>query len=187
MSDPHPESSGAMRRAHPPQNIFEDGLERLIFASRWIQAPLYVGLVIAMVLYAIKFAVELFEMCRGIGEMDEAKVMLGLLTLVDITMVANLVVMTVIGGYATFVSKLDLASHPDRPDWLEKIDAATLKIKLSASLVGISGIHLLRSFIDIERMDETHVKWQVIIHVVFLCSALILSLAERVMHPVHNH
>jgi uncharacterized protein (TIGR00645 family) len=185
MSDSHAPFHGSPPNSPPPGNMLEAGLESIIFFSRWIQAPLYLGLIVASCLYAYKFGVQLFEMCTEIQHMKEEAVMIGLLGLVDITMVANLVVMTVIGGYATFVSKLDLAAHPDRPDWLEKIDAATLKIKLSASLVGISGIHLLKSFIDIDEKDLEKVKWQVIIHFTFLCSALILSIGERVLHPHH--
>ena len=171
----------------------ETWLERFIFASRWIQAPLYAGLVLAMVVYAVIFCAELVHVCSNLrdfsGEKAEEKVMIGVLTLVDITMVANLVVMVVIGGYATFVSKLDVFSHVDRPDWLEKIDAGTMKIKLTGSLVGISAIHLLKTFIDInsEEITERQIRWQVIIHVVFLSSGLFLALTERVMHGGKQH
>ncbi|HUR28354.1 MAG TPA: TIGR00645 family protein, partial [Planctomycetota bacterium] len=173
--------------------------ERFIFASRWVQAPLYAGLVVAMVVYAVVFCAELVHVCASIRNFDEhleETVMMGVLTLVDITMVANLVVMVVIGGYATFVSRLDLQNHADRPDWLEKINAGTMKIKLTGSLVGISAIHLLKSFIEIgthkadgeiAALDEHTIRWQVIIHVVFLSSGLLLAFTERVMHDSHKH
>jgi len=106
---------------------------------------------------------------------------LGVLTLVDITMVANLLVMVIIGGYATFVSRLHVENHPDRPEWLEKVDAGTLKVKLAGSLVGVSGIHLLKSFINLGEKDVEHVKWQVIIHGVFLFSALMLAYTEKIL------
>ena len=107
--------------------------------------------------------------------------MLGVLSLVDITMVANLLVMVIIGGYATFVSRLHIENHEDRPEWLEKIDAGTLKVKLAGSLVGVSGIHLLKSFINIAEKDMEHVKWQVIIHGVFLLSAIMLAYTEKIL------
>jgi len=165
----------------------ENAFEAVIFSSRWVQAPLYFGLIVASVLYAYKFAVELLHICQRIQTIKEEELMLGVLGLVDVTMVANLLMMVVIGGYATFVSKMDLDEHEDRPDWLDKVDAATLKIKLSASLVGISGIHLLKAFINIEERNLEHVKWQVIIHVVFLLSSLLLAASERILHGPKDH
>jgi uncharacterized protein (TIGR00645 family) len=108
----------------------------LVFGSRWIQAPLYGGLIVAELLYAFKFLVELWEMGKHFQQLEETKFMLGVLGLIDVTMVANLLTMVIIGGYATFVSKLDLETHPDRPDWLTHVDPGTIKIKLAASLVG---------------------------------------------------
>lgn len=166
-------------------NKAETLLEKLIFASRWIQAPLYVGLIIGGVLYAYKFTVELIHLCTHITEITESALMLGVLTLVDITMVANLLIMVIIGGYSTFVSKMNIESHEDRPDWLKKVDAGTLKVKLAGSLVGVSGIHLLQTFINIENQDMEHVKWQVIIHVVFLASSIMLAYTEKILHEKH--
>lgn len=167
-------------------NQVEKVLEKIIFASRWIQAPLYAGLIVGGVLYAYKFTAELIHLCMHLTEISEAALMLGVLTLVDITMVANLLIMVVIGGYSTFVSKMnDIESHEDRPDWLEKVDAGTLKVKLAGSLVGVSGIHLLQTFINIENKDIEHVKWQVIIHVVFLVSSIMLAYTETILHKKH--
>ena len=160
-------------------------LEKLIFASRWIQAPLYAGLIIGGVLYAYKFTVELIHLCIHIETITESALMLGVLTLVDITMVANLLIMVIIGGYSTFVSKMNIESHEDRPDWLKKVDAGTLKVKLAGSLVGVSGIHLLQTFINIENQNMEHVKWQVIIHVVFLASSIMLAYTEKILHEKH--
>lgn len=160
------------------ENIFE----KIIFASRWIQAPIYGGLIVGAILYTYKFLVELVHLCATVNSITEEILMLGILTLVDITMVLNLLIMVIIGGYATFVSRIHLDKHEDRPDWLEKINAGTLKVKLAGALVGISGIHLLKSFIDIGKKDPDQVKWQVIIHIVFLFSTLALAYTEKVLH-----
>ena len=160
----------------------EQTLERVIFASRWVQAPIYGGLIVASVLYAYRFVLELIHLCATVGTTHEEILMLGILTLVDISMVLNLLVMVIVGGYATFVSRIHLEDHEDRPDWLEKIDAGTLKVKLAGALVGISGIHLLKSFINIGNKDVSQVKWQIVIHVVFLFSTLMLAYTEKLMH-----
>lgn len=156
--------------------------EKIIFSSRWIQAPLYAGLILGGMLYTYKYLVELIHLCTSINEISETLLMLGVLTLVDITMVANLLVMVIIGGYSTFVSRLDIDKHEDKPEWLQKIDAGSLKVKLAGSLVGVSGIHLLQTFINIKNHESEHVMWQVIIHVVFLFSALMLAYTENILH-----
>lgn len=166
-------------------NKVEKVLEAVIFSSRWVQAPLYAGLIVGALLYTYKFLVELVHLCVSVNTISEELLMLGVLTLVDITMVSNLLIMVIIGGYATFVSRMDLKAHEDRPDWLEKIDAGTLKVKLAGSLVGVSGIHLLKSFINIGNKDFEQVKWQIVIHVVFLFSTLMLAYTERVLHSNH--
>lgn len=165
----------------------EHVFETVVFASRWIQAPLYGGLIVAELLYAYKFLIELWEMVRHIHQHSETVFMLGVLGLVDVTMVANLLTMVVIGGYATFVSKLDLEGHPDRPEWLTHIDPGTIKIKLAASLIGISSIHLLKSFVDIENEDPEHVKWKIFIHMTFLGSAILLAWTDNIMQKDRKH
>lgn len=164
----------------------EDIFEKIIFASRWIQAPIYGGLIVGACLYTYKFLVELIHLCATVGTISEEVLMLGILTLVDITMVLNLLIMVIIGGYATFVSRIHLDHHEDRPDWLKKINAGTLKVKLAGALVGISGIHLLKSFVEIGKKDPDQVKWQIIIHVVFLVSTLMLAYTEKVLHSTDN-
>lgn len=159
----------------------ESKIESFIFASRWFQAPLYLGLIVAGLLYTYKFIVELYHLAVSVNQITEELLMLGVLTLVDITMVANLLIMVIIGGYATFVSRMDLSGHPDKPDWLDKIDAGALKVKLATALVGISGIHLLKSFINIKEKSSEQIMWQVIIHVVFLLSSLMLAYTEKLM------
>lgn len=164
----------------------EQLIEGFIFSSRWIQAPIYAGLIVGAVLYTYKFLVELIHMVAEVNSMPEEVLMLGILTLVDISMVLNLLIMVIVGGYATFVSRIHLNDHEDRPDWLEKIDAGTLKVKLAGALVGISGIHLLKSFINIANKDFDQVKWQIVIHVVFLFSTLMLAYTERVLHGKYH-
>ena len=164
------------------ENLFE----AIIFSSRWVQAPIYGGLIVGSILYTYKFMVELIHLTVTVTEISEELLMLGILTLVDISMVLNLLVMVIIGGYATFVSRIHLEHHEDRPDWLQKVDAGTLKVKLAGALVGISGIHLLKSFINISNKDFEQVKWQIVIHVVFLFSTLMLAYTEKVLHSSHN-
>ena len=161
---------------------FEIFLEKLVFASRWFQLPMYIGLIAAGLLYAWKFVIELVHIAGHVNTLTESELMLGVLTLVDIVMVANLLVMVIIGGYATFVSKLgSIDGHEDRPAWLDYVDAGTLKIKMAGALVGISGIHLLKAFIDIGEKSHRDVMWQVIIHGVFLLSAIALAWTEKIM------
>lgn len=165
----------------------EHAFEWVVFASRWIQAPLYGGLIVAELLYAYKFLVELWEMVHHIRELTETLFMLGVLSLIDITMVANLLTMVVIGGYATFVSKLNLDGHPDRPDWLSHVDPGTIKVKLAASLIGISSIHLLKAFVNVSNVPPEHIKWQILIHMTFLGSAILLAWTDKLMQRDRKH
>ena len=159
-------------------------LESLIFASRWIQAPLYLGLIVAQVVYCWLFMVELSHLVAGAfgpHHMTETDVMLIVLGLIDVVMIANLLVMVIVGGYETFVSRLDLEGHPDQPEWLSHVNAGVLKIKLSTAIIGISSIHLLKSFINAANLSEHTLMWQVVIHVVFLFSALAMVLVDKTM------
>lgn len=160
----------------------ERWIEKTIFASRWFQAPMYLGLIVAGVIYAWRFLTELFHIIMSASTLTEEHLMLGVLSLVDITMVANLLVMVIIGGYAIFVSRLDIDESEDRPEWLQKVDAGSIKVKMAGSLVGVSGIHLLKSFINIDNKSIESVKWQIIIHLVFLVSTLALAITEYVLH-----
>ncbi len=174
----------------------EHGLEYLIFASRWVQAPIYVALICAAIAYAWKSVQELLHLLEGFAAATESTIMVGILSLVDISMVANLVNMVVVGGYVTFVSRIDFGDNGDRPDWLDHINANTLKVKLAGSLASISAIHLLKSFIAITdtvaagtAMSANHEKavlWQAIIHGVFLASMLFFAWGERLQrHQAH--
>jgi uncharacterized protein (TIGR00645 family) len=174
----------------------ENGLEYFIFASRWVQAPIYVALIFAAIAYAWKSVQELLHLLDGFSAATESTIMVGILSLVDISMVANLVNMVVVGGYVTFVSRIDFGDNGDRPDWLDHINANTLKVKLAGSLASISAIHLLKSFIAITdfvgsgaAMSANHEKvilWQAIIHGVFLASMILFAWGEK-MQRVDGH
>jgi uncharacterized protein (TIGR00645 family) len=160
-------------------------LEKFIFASRWLQAPLYLGLIVAQVVYCYLFMVELSHLVHnafGRGTVSEADVMLAVLGLIDVVMIANLLIMVIIGGYETFVSRLDLEGHPDQPEWLSHVNAGVLKIKLSTAIIGISSIHLLKSFINAGNLPPHTLKWQVIIHMVFIVSALAMAYTDKLMN-----
>lgn len=187
MSHFNPLETAALKHPNSPGSRVEHVFETIVFASRWIQAPLYGGLIVAELLYAYKFLVELWQMLRHIDQQQETAFMLGVLGLIDVTMVANLLTMVIIGGYATFVSKLDLEGHADRPDWLTHIDPGTIKIKLAASLIGISSIHLLKSFVDIANENPEHVKWKIFIHLTFLGSAILLAWTDKIMQKDKKH
>jgi uncharacterized protein (TIGR00645 family) len=155
-------------------------LSWVIFSSRWLQAPLYLGLIVAQGLYVYLFLAELIHLTQKINQIGENDIMLIVLGLIDVVMVSNLLIMIIIGGYETFVSRLGLGTHPDLPEWLDHINASTMKIKLSTALVGISSIHLLRTFFNLEKMEEKAILWQVIIHTVFLLSSLALAYTAKV-------
>jgi len=186
MADHHTVSS-ASDRPLTGNNPLEHAFETVVFASRWIQAPLYGGLIVAELMYAYKFLIELWEMAIHIQQLEETKFMLGVLGLIDVTMVANLLTMVIIGGYSTFVSKLELETHPDRPDWLTHVDPGTIKIKLAASLIGISSIHLLKAFVDVGNEDPEHIKWKIFIHMTFLGSAILLAWTDKIMQKEKKH
>jgi len=162
-------------------NRFIHSLERFIFWSRWLQAPLYIGLILAQCVYVYKFALELIHLVAGANSLGESDIMLIVLGLIDVVMVANLLVMVIIGGYETFVSRLDLEGHPDQPEWLSHINAGVLKIKLATALIGISGVHLLKSFINAEKVDDRVLMWELAIHITFVVSALLMAWTDRIM------
>ncbi|MFK5915047.1 MAG: TIGR00645 family protein [Woeseiaceae bacterium] len=153
----------------------------IIFSSRWLQAPLYLGLIVAQGVYVYHFMIELVHLVSVANKIGEAEIMLIVLGLIDVVMIANLLIMVIIGGYETFVSRLNLKEHPDQPEWLSHVNAATMKIKLSMALIGISSIHLLKTFINAENISEVTIKWQVIIHVVFIFSAIAMAVTDRIM------
>lgn len=162
-------------------------LPLLIFSSRWLQLPLYLGLIVAQLVYVGLFLKELWHLFNHAFDFSEQQIMLAVLGLIDVVMISNLLVMVIVGGYETFVSRLNLRGHPDEPEWLSHVNASVLKIKLAMAIIGISSIHLLRTFIEAgalgsERLTnytETGVMWQTIIHTVFILSAIGIAYVDR--------
>lgn len=156
-------------------------METFIFWSRWLQAPLYLGLIAAQGVYVYQFMHELVHLITKAGSLSETEVMLIVLGLIDVVMIANLLIMVIIGGYETFVSRLDLEDHPDQPEWLSHVNAGVLKVKLAVALISISSIHLLRTFINAAQMEDRVVVIQVAIHLSFLISAIAIAWADKLM------
>jgi uncharacterized protein (TIGR00645 family) len=158
----------------------------LIFGSRWLQLPLYLGLIVAQCVYVFLFLKELWHLVTHAAEFGEQQIMLVVLGLIDVVMISNLLVMVIVGGYETFVSRLRLENHPDQPEWLSHVNAGILKVKLAMAIIGISSIHLLRTFIEASnlgqanaRVTETGVMWQTIIHTIFILSAMGIAYVDR--------
>jgi uncharacterized protein (TIGR00645 family) len=165
----------------------------LIFSSRWLQLPLYFGLIIAQAVYVWLFLKELWHLVLHSNDFGEQQIMLVVLGLIDVVMISNLLIMVIIGGYETFVSRLELHRHPDQPEWLSHVNASVLKIKLAMAIIGISSIHLLRTFIyagqlgqDGTPYTETGVMWQAIIHGLFVISAIGIALVERLGQSAYD-
>ena len=163
-------------------------LAKLIFSSRWMQLPLYLGLIVAQGVYVIVFVKELWHLIHGATSLNEQGIMLIVLGLIDVVMISNLLVMVIVGGYETFVSRLNLKGHPDQPEWLSHVNASVLKVKLAMAIIGISSIHLLKTFIEAgsiglegARATETGVMWQTIIHMVFILSAIGIAWTDYIM------
>jgi uncharacterized protein (TIGR00645 family) len=185
---------------------YKTTLGGLIFLSRWLQAPLYLGLIVAQGVYVYRFLLELAHLF-GFAVMShpapdsvpknitdtETIVMLSVLGLIDVVMIANLLIMVIVGGYETFVSRLNLQGHPDQPEWLSHVNAGVLKVKLATALIGISSIHLLKTFINVgvpgNSGDNNAVMWQVIIHITFVLSAIALGWIDRLTYrpPEEKH
>lgn len=163
----------------------ENTAEYLIFFSRWLQAPIYLGLVAGSLLYVYKFTQELATLAMGADTISEVHMMLGILGLIDISMVMNLLIIVIIGGYSIFTSKLDLDNKEDKPLWLDNLDADRLKVKLSTSLASISGVHLLKTFIDIHSESRNgeiqSLTFEIVIHLVFIISALVLAWIAKIL------
>lgn len=160
--------------------VFTDALGNLIFLSRWLQAPLYVGLILAQCVYVYHFMVELWHLFEKAQHISETDIMLTVLGLIDVVMIANLLIMVIVGGYETFVSRLNLQGHPDQPEWLSHVNAGVLKVKLATALIGISSIHLLKTFINADKVSDKTISWQVAIHLTFILSALILAITDKI-------
>ena len=179
-------------------------LSSLIFASRWLQLPLYLGLIIAQCVYVFLFGKELWHLISHASTWSEQQIMLIVLGLIDVVMISNLLVMVIVGGYETFVSRLRLENHPDQPEWLSHVNASVLKVKLALSIIGISSIHLLKTFIESSQVGlplctkdliasgdlctkftSDGVMWQTIIHCVFILSAIGIAWTDKLMSNGH--
>jgi uncharacterized protein (TIGR00645 family) len=180
-----------------------------IFASRWLQLPLYLGLIAAQGVYVYHFWVELVHLLeaafgsqtalqalvssigyRGdvdVTHLNETIIMLVVLALIDVVMISNLLIMVIVGGYETFVSRMDLEGHPDQPEWLGHVNASVLKVKLGLSIIGISSIHLLKTFINAANYDEKVLMWQTLIHITFLLSALAIAYTDKLLTDNQSH
>ena len=161
-------------------------LPRWIFASRWLQLPLYIGLIVAQLIYVWKFWVVLIELIQDMllnsQAISETAIMLTVLGLIDVVMISNLLVMVTVGGYETFVSRMPLDDHPDRPEWLSHVNASVLKVKLATAIIAISSIHLLKTFIEAPQTDEITMIYQTIIHIAFLFSALAIAYTDVLLN-----
>jgi uncharacterized protein (TIGR00645 family) len=195
--------------ARPPRAMRP--LPYVIFLSRWLQLPLYLGLIVAQGVYVWHFWVELIHLVEAaLGSQDaiqkivaavtpvgqtvasmktpsETVIMLVVLGLIDVVMISNLLIMVIIGGYETFVSRMRLEGHPDQPEWLSHVNASVLKVKLATAIIGISSIHLLKTFINAAAYDEKTLMWQTAIHITFLLSAMAVAATDRLMPQPRAH
>ncbi|MDN4613020.1 TIGR00645 family protein [Leifsonia sp. F6_8S_P_1B] len=202
---PAPPAASTSRSTPPPRprGPASRTIGSLIFFSRWLQAPLYLGLIVAQAVYVYVFVVELWHLTEEVvsdpAHVDEAYVMLAVLGLIDVVMIANLLIMVIIGGYETFVSRVNVEGHPDQPEWLSHVNANVLKVKLAMAIIGISSIHLLKTFIAVgdlgavgggsiagESYTPQGVFWQVVIHVVFILSAVALAAIDRMSRTARS-
>ncbi|MDP1567315.1 MAG: YqhA family protein [Polaromonas sp.] len=190
----------------PPKASPLRPIPNIIFASRWLQLPLYLGLIAAQAVYVFHFWVELVHLLEAVfgsqaalqalvtsigyksdiqvTELNETIIMLVVLALIDDVMISNLLIMVIVGGYETFVSRMNLEGHRDQPEWLSHVNASVLKVKLATAIIGISSIHLLKTFINAANYDVKVLMWQTIIHMVFLLSALAIALTDKLMSRV---
>ena len=184
-------------------------LPAIIFASRWLQLPLYLGLIAAQGVYVVHFVVELWHLIEAafghqgalqalvtstgyksdvpITALNETVIMLVVLALIDVVMISNLLVMVIVGGYETFVSRLELEGHPDQPEWLSHVNASVLKVKLALSIIGISSIHLLKTFINAGNYTDKVLIAQTLIHITFLLSAIAIAYTDKLMYSTSKH
>lgn len=167
-------------------NAQTNAISKLIFMSRWLQLPIYLGLIAAQGIYAYKFMKLLWELITNIHVMDSNTIMLAVLNLIDVVMIANLLVMVTIGGYEIFVSKLRTRNHPDQPEWLSHVNATVLKVKLSMSIISISSIHMLQTFVNANNMPEKTMMWQLFLHLGFLASAIALAYTDKILYSTSH-
>ena len=206
MSNPESRPATPTRSKHARIGPIKQ-LHALIFASRWLQLPLYLGLIIAQGVYVYHFVVELIHLVEAVfgnehalhalvtsigyktdtpvTSLNETVIMLVVLALIDVVMISNLLIMVIVGGYETFVSRLDLDDHPDQPEWLSHVNASVLKVKLAMSIIGISSIHLLKTVINADNYTDKVLIAQTAIHITFLLSAMAIAYTDRIMEAHH--
>lgn len=163
----------------------EHRLEKLIFSSRWLMAPFYLGLIVSLALLLVKFTQELLHILPNILALKDSEVILAVLTLVDLSLAGNLLLMVIFAGYENFVSKIDTGDSEDRPEWMGKVDFSGLKLKLVASIVAISGIHLLKSFMNVHQVNKEDLAWLVGIHMAFVVSGVLLAYMDKLTADSH--
>lgn len=167
-------------------NMQHNYLGKVIFWSRWLQLPIYLGLIIVQGIYSYKFLNALWEMLTNLTSLTETEIMLTVLGLIDVVMIANLLLMVTVGGYETFVSRLRIDGHPDQPEWLHHVNASVLKVKLSLAIISISSIHLLQTFINAPKLSHHTIMWQVLLHLAFLVSALAIAYTDKLLSGTHS-
>jgi uncharacterized protein (TIGR00645 family) len=165
-----------MSKANPVERF----LEKALFASRWLMAPFYIGLVLALAVLIVVFLHEIVTMVPLLAALDETQVILWVLTLIDLSLAGNLVVMVIFAGYENFVSKMEMEDHPDRPDWMGHIDFSAMKLKLVASIVAISAIHLLKAFMSIDSYTREQLMFLIAIHLTFVVSGVMMAVMDYV-------
>ena len=195
-----------MAQRPPSQTPEMRTLPKIIFMSRWLQLPLYLGLIAAQTVYVWHFLLELWHLIESafgdqqalailsksvgysgdIVGLNETIIMLVVLALIDVVMISNLLIMVIVGGYETFISRMNLEGHPDQPEWLSHVNASVLKVKLATAIIGISSIHLLKTFINAANYSDKVLIAQTVIHITFLLSAMAIAYTDRLMQPV-NH
>lgn len=162
-------------------------MTNILFGSRWLQLPLYLGLIVAQAVYVYFFGLELVHLVGKAAHLVEADIMLIVLGLIDVVMISNLLIMVIVGGYETFVSRLNLEGHPDEPDWLSHVNANLLKVKLATAIIGISSIHLLKTFINAENLSDKVLVAQTVIHMTFVFSAVAIAYIDKLMRIDDKH
>ncbi len=185
---PHPDRLVEWRHNHgagaAAMNL-ERIVERTLFASRWLLAPLYLGLALLLIVFCVSFFLELFHLAWNVLTLHDSDVILGALTLIDLVLVAGLTVMVMLSGYENFVSRLDLPAAERSIAWLGKLDVGTLKLKVAATIVAISSIQLLKGYMEIEDLPNDKLMWMTIIHLTFVVSALLLAVMDRFVDSEH--
>lgn len=166
--------------------MLERAIERALFSGRWLLVPLYLGLILILGLFSVKFFQEFWHLLPALAEMHDSDLILAALSLADLVLVGNLLVMVVLSGYENFVSRLEVAEESNEIPWLGKLDAGTLKIKVAASIVAISSIHLLKAFVKAQEIPDNKLLWMVVIHLTFVVSALLLAFVDKIAFATHR-